>query len=79
MFQDVERNILLSIKEKNNVSFKTLNISEKTFLLALENIARQNLAKNIELFYNECFPVCGTTRYAELTEKGRKKINVYMC
>ncbi|MDW4320417.1 hypothetical protein QI119_12625 [Staphylococcus saprophyticus] len=45
MFQDVERNILLSINEEDNVSFKTLNISEKTFLLALENIARQDLAK----------------------------------
>ncbi|HCY0818126.1 MULTISPECIES: hypothetical protein [Staphylococcus] len=74
MFQDVERNILLSIKEEDNVSFKTLNISEKTFLLALENIARQDLAKNIEIFYNKCFPIWGTTRYAELTKKRRKKI-----
>jgi hypothetical protein len=78
LFQDVEHNILLSIKEEDNVSFKTLNISEKTFLLALENIARQDLAKNIELFYNECFPVYGTTRYAELTEKGREKISLFL-
>ncbi|WP_230622035.1 hypothetical protein, partial [Staphylococcus equorum] len=49
----------------------------KNFLLALESIARQDLAKNIELFYNGCFPICGTTIYAELTEKGKQQISLY--
>jgi len=73
----MEHNILLSIKEEDNVSFKTLNISEKTFLLSLESIARQGLAKNIELFYSSCFPIYGTIRYAELTKKGKDKISGY--
>lgn len=75
--QDLVYNVLLSIKEEDSVDFKTLNVSEKTFLLALESIARQDLAENVELFYNKCFPICGTTRYAELTEKGHKKISEF--
>jgi hypothetical protein len=46
LFQDIEHNIILSIKEESKVIFKTLNISEKVFfLLVLENIERQDLAK----------------------------------
>ncbi|KKI52979.1 hypothetical protein UF72_2459 [Staphylococcus equorum subsp. equorum] len=75
--QDLVYSVLLSIKEGESVDFKTLNVSEKTFLLALESIARQDLAENVELFYNKCFPICGTTRYAELTEKGHKNISEY--
>ncbi|EJE17365.1 hypothetical protein HMPREF9978_06220 [Staphylococcus epidermidis NIHLM015] len=44
LFQDIEHNIILSIKEESKVIFKTLNISEKVFLLVLENIERQDLA-----------------------------------
>lgn len=33
LFQDIEHNIILSIKEESKVIFKTLNISEKVFLL----------------------------------------------
>ena len=40
LFQDIEH-----IKEESKVIFKTLNISEKVFLLVLENIERQDLAK----------------------------------
>ena len=75
--QDLVYNVLLSIREEESIDFKTLNVSEKTFLLALESIARQDLAENVELFYNKCFPICGTTRYAELTEKGHKNISEY--
>ncbi|MDW3862785.1 hypothetical protein QI060_05290 [Staphylococcus saprophyticus] len=77
MLQDVVYKVLLSIREENSVDFKTLDVSEKTFLLALESVAREDLAQNIELFYNKCFPICGTTRYAELTEKGHKKISEF--
>jgi hypothetical protein len=31
LFQDIEHNIILSIKEESKVIFKTLNISEKVF------------------------------------------------
>ena len=75
--QDLVYNVLLSIREEESIDFKTLNVSEKTFLLALESIARQDLAKNVELFYNKCFPICGTIRYAELIEKGRKNISAH--
>ena len=44
LFQDIEH-IIMSIKEESKVIFKTLNISEKVFLLVLENIERQDLAK----------------------------------
>ena len=45
LFEDIEHNIIMSIKEESKVIFKTLNISEKVFLLVLENIERQDLAK----------------------------------
>ena len=32
LFQDIEHNIILSIKEESKVIFKTLNISEKVFV-----------------------------------------------
>jgi hypothetical protein len=58
LFQDIEHNIILSIKEESKVIFKTLNISEKVFfLLVLENIERPRLSKNIEIFYNKYFPI----------------------
>ena len=63
--------------EKVKEAYKKGNISEKTFLLSLESIARQGLAKNIELFYSSCFPIYGTIRYAELTKKGKDKISGY--
>ena len=45
LFQDIEHNIIMSIKEESKVIFKTLNISEKVFI-STENIERQDLAKH---------------------------------
>jgi hypothetical protein len=42
LFQDIEHNIILSIKEESKVIFKTLNISEKVFLLVLEKVLLQS-------------------------------------
>ncbi|PNN29497.1 hypothetical protein AL503_002995 [Staphylococcus haemolyticus] len=56
--QDLVYSVLLSIKEGESVDFKTLN-GVKNFFIALESIARQDLAENVELFYNKCFPIYG--------------------
>ena len=62
LFQDIEHNIILSIKEESKVIFKTLNISEKVFLLVLENIERQDLAKTQKYF------IINTFQYSELQD-----------
>lgn len=56
LFQDIEHNIILSIKEESKVIFKTLNISEKVFI-STRKYRKTRLSKNIEIFYNKYFPI----------------------
>lgn len=57
LFQDIEHNIILSIKEESKVIFKTLNISEKVFFISTRKYRKTRLSKNIEIFYNKYFPI----------------------
>lgn len=50
MLQDIVYKVLLSIREENSVDFKTLDVSEKPFLLALESVAGEDLAQKISKF-----------------------------
>jgi hypothetical protein len=50
LLQDIVYKVLLSIREENSVDFKTLDVSEKPFLLALESVAGEDLAKKISKF-----------------------------
>lgn len=50
MLQDIVYKVLLSIREENSVDFKTLDVSEKSFLLALESVAGEDLAQKISKF-----------------------------
>ena len=54
LFQDIEHNIILSIKEESKVIFKTLNISESFFISTRKY---RKTRKNIEIFYNKYFPI----------------------
>ena len=56
LFQDIEHNIIMSIKEESKVIFKTLNISEKVFI-STRKYRKTRLSKNIEIFYNKYFPI----------------------
>lgn len=57
LFQDIEHNIIMSIKEESKVIFKTLNISEKVFFISTRKYRKTRLSKNIEIFYNKYFPI----------------------
>ncbi|OFU76536.1 hypothetical protein HMPREF3109_05035 [Staphylococcus sp. HMSC10B09] len=58
LFQDIEHNIILSIKEESKVIFKTLNISEKVFLLIF--FPKKPLVSfiNLSRTFSEDFIIC---------------------